>query len=145
MVRGRTAAQLVALYFGLWWTSNGIAVALTGDTNFATGHVHGSTDLLGLNIAVNGWHGLFHLLTGLAGIAVFTRPAAARTYLFAMSALYLVVAGWGLAGGDALGVMSVDTLGSFIHGGEGLIVGTAALLSPRTADQVRPGGAPARA
>ena len=145
MVRGRTAAQLVALYIGLWWTSNGIAVAITGDTNFATGHVHGNTDLLGLNIAVNGWHGLFHLLTGLVGIAVFTRPRAARTYLFAVAGLYLVVGVWGIAGGNALWVMSVDTPGSIVHSVEGLIALTAALLSPRTADLARPGDAPARA
>ena len=142
MVRGRTAAQLVALYIGLWWTSNGILTFVTGDTNFAVGNVHGSADLLGLNIAVNGWHGLFHLLTGLAGIAVFARPEAARMYLFAVAGLYLVVAGWGLAGGDALGVMSVDVFGSLVHAGEGVIALTAAVLSPRTAV---PGGAPARA
>src|SRR5437867_2577259 len=145
MVRGRTAAQLVSLYIGLWWTSNGIAVAITGDTNFATGHVHGSAGLLGLHIAVNGWHGLFHLLTGLIGIAVFANARAARSYLFAVAALYLVVAGWGVAGGDALWVMSVDTPGSLVHGVEGLIALTAALLSPTTAGLARPGDAPARA
>jgi hypothetical protein len=146
MVRGRTAAQLVALYIGLWWTSNGILTFATGDTNFAVGNVHGSADLLGMNIAVNGWHGMFHLLTGLTGIAVFARPEAARTYLLAVAGLYLVAAGWGLIVGQAaLGVMSVDVFGSLVHGGEGLIALTAALLSPRTASPARPGGAPARA
>ncbi len=62
-----------------------------------------------------------------------------------MAALYLVVAGWGVAGGDALWVMSVDVFGSFVHGVEGLIALTAALRSPTTAPRVRPGDAPARA
>jgi hypothetical protein len=143
MVRGRTAAQLVALYIGLWWTSNGIAIFTVGDSNFATGNVHGATDLLGSSIEVNGWHGIFHLIPGLIGIAVAWRVEAARVYLLAVAGLYLVAAGSGLiAGKTALGVMSVDTFGSFVHAGEGLIALTGALLSPRTA---RPGSAPARA
>jgi hypothetical protein len=143
MVRGRTAAQLVALYIGLWWTSNGIAVFAFGDANFATGNVHGATDLLGATVEVNGWHGLFHLVPGLVGLAVVWRADAARVYLLAVAGLYFVAAGWGIvAGKTALGVMSVDTLGSFVHLGEGLIALTGVLLSPRTA---APGGAPARA
>jgi hypothetical protein len=143
MLRSKTPAQLVALYIGLWWTSNGIAVFAIGDSNFATGNVHGATDLLGLTIEVNGWHGLFHLIPGLVGIAAAWRAQAARTYLLAVAGLYFVTAGWGLiAGKTALGVMSVDTFGSFVHAGEGLIALTGALLSPRTA---APGGAPARA
>jgi hypothetical protein len=143
MVGSKTAAQLVALYIGLWWTSNGIAVFAIGDSNFATGNVHGAADFLGMSIAVNGWHGLFHLIPGLAGIAFAWRAEAARAYLFAVAGLYFVAAGWGIVDGKtALGVMSVDTFGSFVHLGEGLIALTGAVLSPRTA---APGGAPARA
>lgn len=132
--RPKTPAQVVSLYIGVWWTSNGIG-ALVSDANFGVSDVHGSAHLLGVNIAVNGWHGLFHLGTGLIGIAVAMRPQAARSYLLAAGGLYLLVAGWGfLAGHSALGVMSVDTVGSAVHAGEGLIALSAALLSPSTAD-----------
>jgi hypothetical protein len=64
-----SVAQATALVFGLWWTVNGIG-ALLIDPNFSTGHVHGSGPLLGIvTITANGWHGLFHLLTGVAGMA----------------------------------------------------------------------------
>ena len=59
-----SVAQATALVFGIWWTVNGIG-ALLIDPNFSTGHVHGSGALLGIvTITANGWHGVFHLLTG---------------------------------------------------------------------------------
>ena len=139
MVRGKTPAQLVALYIGVWWTFNGIAVFTTGDPNFGTSPVHGASDFLGIHVAVNGWHGVFHLIPGLLGLACAWRPAAARNYLFGAAGLYLLAAGWGfVAGGDSLGVMSVDTLGNFVHLGEGLIALSGALLSQPALELAQP-------
>jgi Domain of unknown function (DUF4383) len=133
MARFRTPAQVLALVFGVWWISNGVA-GFISDGNFATGNVHGAGHLLGLTIAVNGWHSLFHLSTGLLGLAVASRAEPARIYALGMGALYLVVATWGLAVGDsALGVIAVDTFGSFVHGAEGLVALTAGLMTPRPA------------
>jgi hypothetical protein len=130
MVRSKTAAQIVSLYVGLWWTSNGVAVFVS-QGGFGE-NLHGSVNVLGLHTAANGWHGMFHLATGLVGVAVFFRAEAARAYLFAVGSLYLLVAGWGLTGGQAiLGVMAVDTVGSLVHAGEGLTALAAAWLPSR--------------
>jgi Domain of unknown function (DUF4383) len=133
MARSRTPAQVLALVFGLWWIFNGVA-GFISDGNLATGNVHGAGHLLGLTIAVNGWHSLFHLLSGILGLAVASRAEPARLYALGIGALYLVVASWGLVAGDtALGVVAVDTLGSLVHGAEGLIALTAGLMTPRPA------------
>ncbi len=116
--------------FGIWWTVNGIG-ALLIDPNFSTGHVHGSGSLLGIvTITANGWHGLFHLLTGAAGIAVARRPHASLVYTLAAGALYVVVGALGLiVGGSALGVIAVDASGDIVHIAEGAIVLGAGLLT----------------
>jgi Domain of unknown function (DUF4383) len=125
-----TPAQLAALVMGVWWTSNGIG-ALFIDSNLATGHVHGSGSLLGLTtITANGWHALFHLVPGLAGIAVAARPRAALAYALGAGALYVVIGGWGLlAGGNSLGLIAVDAPGDAVHIAEGLIAFSAGLLT----------------
>src|SRR5438034_3908959 len=53
-----------------------------------------SVDVLGI-LAVNGWHNLFHLATGIAGLALAGR--AARQYALALGLLYLVIAIYGFA------------------------------------------------
>jgi Domain of unknown function (DUF4383) len=123
-------AQLAALVVGVWWTSNGIGAWLL-DSNLATAHVHGSGRLFGaVTITANGWHALFHLLPGLAGIAVAARPRASLAYTLGVGALYVVVGSWGLLiGGSALGVIAVDAPGDVVHIAEGLIVLSAGLIT----------------
>ncbi|MFL5831566.1 MAG: DUF4383 domain-containing protein [Solirubrobacteraceae bacterium] len=123
-------AQLAALVMGVWWTSNGIGAWFI-DSNLATGHVHGSGSLFGLTtITANGWHALFHLLPGLAGIAVAARPRASLVYTLAAGAMYVVIGAWGLlAGGNSLGVIAVDAPGDVVHIAEGAIVFSAGLLT----------------
>ncbi len=125
-----SVAQATALVFGIWWTVNGIG-ALLIDPNFSTGHVHGSGALLGIvTITANGWHGVFHLLTGVAGIAVARRPHASLIYTLAAGTLYVVVGALGLiVGGSALGVIAVDASGDIVHIAEGAIVLGAGLLT----------------
>jgi hypothetical protein len=133
MARRWTPAQIAALVIGAWWTSNGIAIFTIGDTNFATGEVHGSTELLGASVPNNGWHGILHLVPGLLGLAVCTRAEASRVYALAIGALYLIAAGTGfIAGGNSLGVISTDALGNTVHTVEGVIVLLAGIVSPRT-------------
>lgn len=134
-LRAWTPAQLAALAFGYWWTLNGIAVLTVGGTSLSALGAHGKVTLLGLSIAVNGWHGLFHLSTGLTGLAVCAWPKVSRIYALAAGGLYLVVALSGaVSGNSALAVIYVDTLGSVVHAVEGLAVLAAGVVSsPRYA------------
>lgn len=132
-------AQRAALVVGVWWTANGIGAFLI-DSNFATGHVHGGGDALGLTITVNGWHALVHLIPGLLGIAASRRSRAALSYLLASGGLYVVVGSWGLlAGGNALGPIAVDSAGDLVH----VIEGGIAILAVVASLVVRPRLAPA--
>jgi uncharacterized protein DUF4383 len=123
-------AQIVSLVIGVWWTINGIG-AFFIDGNFGTGHVHGGGEVFGLTtITANGWHALFHLLPGLVGIAVASRPRAALAYTLVTGATYIVAGSWGLlAGGSSLGAIAVDAAGDVVHVIEGVIALTAGLLT----------------
>jgi hypothetical protein len=125
-----SVAQATALVFGVWWIANGIG-ALFIDPNFATAHVHGGGALLGIvTITANGWHAAFHLLTGIAGVAVARRPRASLVFTLAVGALYGIVGALGLAiGGSALGVIAVDSSGDIVHMAEGAIMFCAGLLT----------------
>ena len=73
---------------------NGIG-ALFIDSNLATDSVHGAGNAFGLvTITVNGWHAVFHLLPGLLGIAVASRPRAALAYALGVGTMYIVVGSW---------------------------------------------------
>jgi uncharacterized protein DUF4383 len=111
------------LSFGVWWTLNGIAVFVFGDPSPATLDGHGEVSVFGISIAANGWHGLFHLFTGLVGLAVCLRPAISRGYALIVGATYLTVAAWGLVGGSTVAaILYVDTAGSVVHAVEATII-----------------------
>jgi hypothetical protein len=125
----RSPAQLTALVVGVWWTTNGIG-ALVLDPNLTTSHVNGAGDLFGVTIIVNGWHALFHLVPGLAGIAASRRPGPALAFTLTAGAVYIVAGGWGLlAGGDSIGVIAVDTSGDLIHVFEGALTLAGGILT----------------
>jgi hypothetical protein len=76
--------------------------------------------------AVNGWHNVFHLATGLLGLAAV--GYAARTYALAVGLLYLVVTIWGFiigSGDSILTIVPVNTEDNVLH----LIVGLAGLAA----------------
>jgi hypothetical protein len=134
--------QVASLAVGLWWVANGIGAFLV-DPNFATGRVHGSGELLGVQITANGWHALFHLLPGIVGIAAARRPRAALAYLLVAGALYIAVGAWGLiAGGTSVGLIAVDRAGDVVHLIEGLIALAAGVLMLEL--ERSPSAAPAR-
>jgi hypothetical protein len=113
----------------VWWTTNGIG-ALVLDPNLTTSHVNGAGDLFGVTIIVNGWHALFHLVPGLAGIASSRRPGPALAFTLTAGAVYIVAGGWGLlAGGDSIGIIAVDASGDLIHVFEGALTRTPDLAS----------------
>jgi hypothetical protein len=125
----RSLAQLASLVLGAWWTTNGVGAFLI-DSNLVTGRVHGGGEAFGLAITANGWHALFHLLPGLVGLAVASRPRAALAYTLGSGAIYILVGSLGLiAGGGSIGVIAVDTTGDLVHVIEGLIAFTAGIAT----------------
>jgi hypothetical protein len=49
--------------------------------------VHGKVDAFGILIAVNGWHAIFYLSTGLTGLAVCINVRATQVYAFAAGSI----------------------------------------------------------
>ncbi|MGY2063149.1 DUF4383 domain-containing protein, partial [Nocardia gipuzkoensis] len=79
---------------------------------------------------VNGWHALFHLLTGLAGLAVAPRANGSFRYTWLCGPFYLIAAALGFVGGDnVVGMMAVDTFGNIVHTIEGSLILAAGALS----------------
>jgi Domain of unknown function (DUF4383) len=129
-LRQWTPAQIAAAIFGLFWALDGISALTSAGAGVSSLGVHEEVSLFGIPIAVNGWHGVFHLLTGLGGIAVCASPGASRTYALAVGPLYLVAALWGLLlGSSAFGLVDVDVFGSLVHAVEGTLMLSAGLLA----------------
>lgn len=134
-----TPLQFFVFLAGAWFTTNGvIAFGIYPDMAFG-GSMHSCTiQFLGfIPVTVNGWHALFHLLTGLAGLAVAPVRVRAAAYTWTCGPFYLFVAALGFTGGDhVLHLMAVDTFGNIVHTVEGtliLTVGGLAVLGTRTA------------
>jgi hypothetical protein len=84
-------------------------------------------------LAVNGWHNIVHLATGLLGLAA--ADYAARQYALALGLVYLVVAIWGFiigSGDSILSIVPVNTSDNILHlilGLTGLAAGAATPVS----------------
>lgn len=115
-LRTWTPAQLAALGFGYWWTANAVGAMIASNASLTSLTVQSEVNISALSISVNGWHVLFHLVTGLLGLAVCASPKPSLAYAWAMAALYGVVSLSGLiAGSTALGFIAVDTPGTVVH------------------------------
>lgn len=97
--------------------------------SFDTGNrvLNESDELLGI-LAVNGWHNLVHIATGLLGLAA--AGYAARSYALGLGLVYLIVAIWGFLEveggvGAILNVLPVNTEDNFLH----LILGLTGLAA----------------
>jgi hypothetical protein len=88
-------------------------------------------------LAVNGWHNVVHLATGLLGLAA--AGYAARQYALGLGLVYMVVAIWGFiigSGDSILSIVPVNTPDNILH----LILG----LTGLAAGAATPAGAPGR-
>jgi len=88
-------------------------------------------------LAVNGWHNVVHLATGLLGLAA--AGYAARQYALGLGLVYVVVAIWGFiigSGDSILSIVPVNTSDNILH----LILGVTGLA----AGAASTAGAPAR-
>ncbi|MGH2994180.1 MAG: DUF4383 domain-containing protein [Solirubrobacterales bacterium] len=133
-MEGSSPARLYALLVGGVLTIAGI-IGFFYESSFDTGASLRADDAFGI-LAVNGWHNVVHLVTGLLGLAAVGH--AARTYALVLGLVYLVVAIWGFAeaeGGvgvilDFLPVNTEDNVLHLVLGLTGLAAGAA---TPRTA------------
>ena len=131
---GRSPAQSYALVFGVVLVAAGI-VGFFYSSDFASpGEVDGVFGILD----VNGWHNVVHIATGALGLVAFASGvSAARTYAFAIGAVYVIVAVWGFAIGDGqsiLGIIPINTEDDILH----LLIGisgiAAGMATPAVAD-----------
>ena len=131
----------------LYATLVGGALVVTGiigffySASFDTGSrvLNESDEVLGI-LAVNGWHNLVHIATGLLGLAA--AGYAARSYALGLGLVYLIVAIWGFLEvedgvGAILNVLPVNTEDNFLHLILGLTGLAAGAATPK--DPARPG------
>jgi hypothetical protein len=88
-------------------------------------------DALGI-LSVNGWHNVFHILTGAIGLLV--AGFAARQYALWLGVVYVALTIWGFAIGSGeaiLGFIPVNTADDFLHLILGVLGIAAALATPR--------------
>jgi len=124
----------------LYATVVGAVLTILGIIGFFYSSSFGSPgnvgDIFGI-FSVNGWHNVFHLATGLLGLAM--AGYAARTYALGIGLLYLVVAIWGfiIGGGDSiLSIVPVNAADNVLHliiGLVGLAAGAASPVRQRAA------------
>jgi Domain of unknown function (DUF4383) len=103
----------------LYATLVGAALTIAGIAGFFYSASFGSPgrvdDAFGI-LAINGWHNVFHLTSGLVGLAA--AGYAARQYALGFGLLYIVVAIWGFvigSGEEILGIIPVNTEDNILH------------------------------
>ena len=121
-----TPAQLYCTLVGAALVIGGI-IGFFYDASFDTGLAVTSEDVFGV-LAVNGWHNLVHIATGLLGL--LAAGYAARTYALALGLVYVLIAIWGFMEvengvGVLVDVLSVNTEDNFLH----LIIGLTGLAA----------------
>lgn len=145
-MEGSSPARLYALTVGGVLTIAGI-IGFFYNASFAVGDdINASDPVFGL-LAVNAWHNIVHILTGVLGL--LAAGYAARTYALGLGLVYVVVAFLGFidfASGDLddtiLQIIPVNTEDNFLHLALG-ILGLAAGAATRKPVQERPTAAAA--
>ncbi|HXR61202.1 MAG TPA: DUF4383 domain-containing protein [Solirubrobacterales bacterium] len=113
--RDNSPASLYALLIGAVLLVAGIIGFFYSASFGSPGNVD---DVLGI-LAVNAWHNLVHILSGVLGLAAFASgPRASRTYALVFGVVYIVVAIWGFIIGSyesILGFVPVNTEDNILH------------------------------
>ena len=124
---GRTLAQAYCLVAGLVLLLAG-ALGFISDAHFGTA-TDGRGEFLGF--AVNGWHNVVHIASGLFLLAVRGEAARARAGALVFGVLYGAVAVWGFITGDSvLGIVAIDRADNWLHAGLAALAILSALASP---------------
>lgn len=127
-------AQVVAITLGIVLVVVGL-LGLAYDTSWGTGESLRSRSLIGL--AVNGWHNVVHLASGLLLLAGAGSNARSRALLRLFALTYLVVFVAGLADGDdVFGFMPANAGDDVLHGLLVVIALWAAGVSKDTRDAI---------
>jgi hypothetical protein len=131
--RSGSPAQLYALVFGVVLVAAGIA-GFFWSASFATGVGAGVEQgfLLGI-LAVNGWHNVVHLVTGVIGLAVARDRSASRAYALGLGLLYLVITLLGfvaVTNDTIVGLVAINLEDNILHLAIGL-AGVGAGLATR--------------
>src|SRR5688572_17156741 len=135
----RSPAQLFALVFGVVLLAAGI-LGFFYNASFEVGDEVESDAVLGV-LAVNAWHNIVHILSGVLGLAVVGSYDASRIYAFGLGAVYVVVTILGFAYGDGDAIFSlipINTEDNILHlliaiAGIGAGLATPAQPAPTTA------------
>ena len=128
-------ARLYALTVGAVLTIAGI-IGFFYNASFAVGNdINASDPVFGL-LAVNAWHNIVHILTGLLGL--LAAGYAARTYALGLGLVYLLVAflgfiefGTGDLNDTILQFIPTNTEDNFLHLALGLLGLAAGAASPK--------------
>jgi hypothetical protein len=88
-MEARSPAQVYALVFGVVLVAAGI-LGFFYEASFATGDDAKADKVLDI-LAVNGWHNLVHVATGVLGLAVAGSYANARLYALGLGAVYIAL------------------------------------------------------
>ncbi|MEU9804327.1 DUF4383 domain-containing protein [Mycobacterium sp. NPDC050853] len=122
-----TRVQFLAFLMAVWFTFNGPAgLAISHDFPVHTTGAMYSASFYAFGVipvAVNGWHALFHLATGVAGLLCVRTRTGAIGYAAATALVY-----WGMAavcataGMGVCEIMAVDPFATWVHVSEGLIL-----------------------
>ncbi len=130
----QTPAQRVVFGISLWFTSNYVSGTLIWpSTVLHPMEMHHMSFLGFIPVTVNGWHLIFHLVTGLAGLAAVTARRSAMIYGFVAGGSYVSFAALGFINGTSVcSMLGVDTFANWVHLGEGTSLIVTALLAART-------------
>jgi uncharacterized protein (UPF0333 family) len=130
----RSPAQLYALIFGAVLTIAGIIGFFYNSDFTSDKSVH--SDVFGI-LAVNGWHNVVHIATGVVGLGAASSYSSSRAYALGLGVVYIAVAVWGfiIGGGDSiLSIIPVNTEDNVLHlliGVAGIAAGMATPAIPR--------------
>jgi hypothetical protein len=88
-MEARSPAQVYALVFGVVLVAAGV-LGFFYEASFSTGDDAEAEKVLDI-LAVNGWHNLIHIATGVVGLAVAGSYANARLYALGFGAIYVAL------------------------------------------------------
>jgi hypothetical protein len=93
-MEARSPSQVYALVIGITLVAAGV-LGFFYEASFSTGDDAEAEKVLGI-LAVNGWHNLVHIASGVVGLAVMGSYVNARLYALGFGAVYLALGVIGL-------------------------------------------------